>query len=148
MYYFAYGSNMSIEQMRERGCETAKLIGPSRLEGYRFVFSGSSPNWSMKGTANIIEDKGSEVWGALYEVDEDCLQKLDKFEHVPERRNRNIVRIIDNHDKPYDAVVYTLNDDLVENTPSDGYYNQVVTSAKDIGLPDEYLKTIEIKKDR
>lgn len=138
---------MSVEQMKSRGCVNSKLIGPAKLNGHRFVYSGSSPNWEMQGTANIIEDSDSEVWGILFDVTDHCLSRLDTFEHVPSRRKRKKVKVIDLQLNSHDALVYTLVADLEINNPSEKYHTQALNSAKEAGLPKEYIQKIQrIKK--
>ena len=43
--YFAYGSNMSVGQMRAR-CPAARAVGPAQLDGWRFFIN-------RRGTAAI-----------------------------------------------------------------------------------------------
>ena len=38
-YYFAYGSNMNLEQMKYR-CPAAEVVENVRLEDYRLAFRG------------------------------------------------------------------------------------------------------------
>jgi cation transport regulator ChaC len=63
-WYFAYGSNLSKEQMEER-------IGSSRearvawLTGYRLVFNKRSKK-DGTGKANIVPAAGATVWGVVY----------------------------------------------------------------------------------
>lgn len=38
--YFAYGSNLDLEQMAQR-CPDAEIVGPVRLENYELRFCGS-----------------------------------------------------------------------------------------------------------
>ena len=37
-YYFAYGSNMNLDQMAYR-CPAASVVEPVQLEGYRLTFA-------------------------------------------------------------------------------------------------------------
>lgn len=39
IYYFAYGSNMNLDQMEYR-CPDAEVVENVRLEGYRLAFCG------------------------------------------------------------------------------------------------------------
>ena len=41
-YYFAYGSNMNLEQMKYR-CPAAEVVENVRLEDYRLAFRGKAP---------------------------------------------------------------------------------------------------------
>lgn len=48
--YFAYGSNLDLEQMAQR-CPDAEIVGPVRLENYELRFRGS-------GFATVAPKKG------------------------------------------------------------------------------------------
>ena len=63
-YYFAYGSNMNLGQMRFR-CPDAEVVGNVRLEDYRLAFRGRAPG---NGVATVLPEKGSCQAGALREV--------------------------------------------------------------------------------
>ncbi len=140
-YYFAYGSNMDFRQLKNRGCPKVEFLGPAKLSNYRLVFSGSSPNWSMQATANIIESQGEAVWGGLFSVDEKCLLQLDIFEHVPVRRKRIGIRVIcELHE--YNAITYVLIDDNRTNQPSEEYMQKVISGANDCKLPSWYINKI------
>ena len=56
-YYFAYGSNMNLGQMRFR-CPDAEVVGNVRLEDYRLAFRGRAPG---NGVATVLPEKGSYV---------------------------------------------------------------------------------------
>ena len=78
MEYFAYGSNMNPERMKQR-------IGwspPSRgavLQDYQLMFDKQSNDG---GKANIRPLKGEAVEGVLYQLAEKDLLSLDGFEGV------------------------------------------------------------------
>ena len=78
MEYFAYGSNMNPERMKQR-------IGwspPSRgavLQDYQLMFDKQSNDG---GKANIHPLKGESVEGVLYQLAEKDLLSLDGFEGV------------------------------------------------------------------
>jgi gamma-glutamylcyclotransferase len=44
MYYFAYGSNLSLKQMAER-CPEAKPKFTAILPNYKVIFTGWSRKW-------------------------------------------------------------------------------------------------------
>ena len=93
MKYFAYGSNIDENRMQER-CPKSRLVGKARLEGYKISFSRYSGKWNG-GVADIIEAENSHVWGILYEITEDDLARLDKFEGHPNIYIRKKVIVID-----------------------------------------------------
>ena len=76
--YFAYGSNLSIAQMRAR-CPSAVREAKATLPGYRLVFSGYSHGWNSP-VASLVRDRRSVVPGLLYTLSADDLLVLDRFE--------------------------------------------------------------------
>ena len=55
--YFAYGSNINLDQMAYR-CPAAQVVGPVVLEGYELLFCG---NASGNGVATIKPKEGQQV---------------------------------------------------------------------------------------
>jgi len=72
VFYFAYGSNMSRRQMRQR-CPSARFNGAALLQG-----------WTLKERlfADIDRRKGAMVHGVAWEVTERCVRSLDIYEGV------------------------------------------------------------------
>ena len=68
--YFAYGSNIDLEQMARR-CPAAQVVGPATLENYELAFRGS-------GFATIVPKKGSDVHGLLWSITPLCEQALGR----------------------------------------------------------------------
>ena len=71
-YYFAYGSNMNLEQMKYR-CPAAEVVENVRLEDYRLAFRGSVTNGNIQiyggDTFYLSADlllTGSYASGSLY----------------------------------------------------------------------------------
>ena len=63
-FYFAYGSNMNLDQMEFR-CPAAVVKENVRLDGYRLAFCGRHPGC---GVATIMPEKGSHVDGVLWKI--------------------------------------------------------------------------------
>ena len=63
--YFAYGSNMNLDQMAFR-CPDAEVVGVVRVDDYRLTFCGSS----YAGVATILPQPGSHVDGVLWRISE------------------------------------------------------------------------------
>ena len=85
MRYFAYGSNLSRQQMKER-CPDSRPLFPATLPNYKLVITGWSRKW-MGGTATILRSRGDKVRGGVYEVSEADLRKLEKHEAGYTRQN-------------------------------------------------------------
>ena len=116
MYYFAYGSNLNKKQMRER-CPDSKPMFIARLPNYKLVFAG----WSRQrrgGVASIKPFRGERVLGAIYEVSEQCLRRLDKYESSYNRMN---VTVFDEDGDPIDAITYIKSQQSEETPPSKEY---------------------------
>ena len=77
--YFAYGSNMNLNQMAFR-CPDAEVVESVRLEGYRLAFR---TNGGGNGVATILPEEGSCVDGVLWRISEQDEQHLDHYEGFP-----------------------------------------------------------------
>ncbi len=144
IYYFAYGSNMYQEQMKER-CPNSQFIKRAYLEGYKFIYDGYSSKW-RGAVANIVEEEGNIVWGALYEITEEDLKKLDKYEGFPQVYQRCKILVKDDLGREYKAWVY-LRDPQEKNKPSEEYRNRLYEGAKQCDLPYEYVKKYILQRD-
>ena len=93
-FYFAYGSNTQLAQMRAR-CPRAVPVGTATLRRYRLAFGGMSTAWG--GAVATIEPAMREhVHGVVYRVTQTCLDALDKFEGAAYVRQKLRVRLDDN----------------------------------------------------
>ena len=77
--YFAYGSNINLDQMAYR-CPAAQVVGPVVLEGYELLFRG---NASGNGVATIKPKEGQQVHGLLWRITPGCERSLDLYEGYP-----------------------------------------------------------------
>jgi len=129
VYYFAYASNLSKKQMRER-CPDSQPKFTAVLPNYKVVFAGWSRQWHG-GKASIKSFRGEKVHGAIYEVTEACLRRLDKHETGYVRLN---VNVFDEDNKPFPAVTYIKSGQLEESTPSPEYLTVIRQGYQDWGL--------------
>ena len=104
--YFAFGSNLSEDQMRQR-CPSAVLLGRASLRGHRLVFAGFSWRWGGS-VASIVASPGERVPGLLYRVSPDDLLRLDRFEGAPFVYARHQRRVLDGARTERRAHVYEL----------------------------------------
>lgn len=129
--YFAYGSNMDRDQMRVR-CPGAELIGPARLDGYRYLVN-------QRGVATVVPLEGSRVHGLVWELDDHHEAELDRYEGVAGgfyRRERLVVTAA--HRDAVDALVYVAADESPGAARPD-YQELIVAAAEREGLPAPYL---------
>lgn len=116
MYYFAYGTNLIKKQTAER-CPSSKPKFSAVLPNYKLIFTGWSRQWKG-GTASVKPFKGEKVKGAVYEISDSDLRKLDKFQDYPVTYNRLNVTVWTDDGDPAPAVTYIKNEQSPETQPS------------------------------
>jgi gamma-glutamylcyclotransferase len=116
VYYFAYASNLSRKQMQAR-CPDSQPKFIATLPNYKLVFAGWSREW-RGGRAAIKPFRGEKVRGAIYEVSEVCLKRLDKYEAGYERFS---VTVFDEDNETVPAITYIRSGQLEETPPSKEY---------------------------
>ncbi|MBA7627003.1 hypothetical protein ES703_34464 [subsurface metagenome] len=116
MYYFAYGVNLNQKQMKDR-CPDSKPLFTAVLPNYKLVFVGWSRQW-RGGVASIKSYRGERVRGAIYEVTEACLQRLDRYESGYSRFK---VTVFGEDDEPIEAITYVKTGQLEDAAPSKEY---------------------------
>ena len=136
MLYFAYGSNMNLSQMKDR-CPYARFLKRGFIKKYKFVYDGYSS--TRRGAAgNIILSEDSMVWGALFEITEKCLLKLDEREGYPLVYDRQEFEVLDDNGERCMAIVYFRVGKTI-GKPSKDYEGVILQGAKDCGLPEDYV---------
>lgn len=78
MLYFAYGSNLDPEQMARR-CPGHAVVGLAELRDHKLTFPLTSHDWGG-GVASVGVSHGASVWGMVYELSEDGVASLDRYE--------------------------------------------------------------------
>jgi gamma-glutamylcyclotransferase len=132
VYYFAYASNLNKKQMLER-VPDSKPMFTATLPNYKLVFAGWSRQW-RGGYATIKLSRGDKVMGAIYEVSEKDLRRLDKYEGYPGNRDRINITVFDEDSNPVEAVTYIKAGQLEETQPSKDYLTVVQQGYRDWGL--------------
>lgn len=137
MHYFAYGSNMHHEEFATI-CPGSPFVGKGFVSGYKFVYDGHSS--TRRGpVANIVKSKEEVVWGVLYNIDEKCLEALNKKEGHPKSYGRKPFPVTHEDGSPYTAEVYYREGRKIGEPPDD-YRQIVVQGAKYRRLPKEYIE--------
>ncbi len=146
-YYFAYGSNMSYEQMKER-CPDSKYVGVARLNGYKLDFTKMS-TIRGGGVADIVEAEDDCVYGVLYSITDDDLAVLDVKEKGYTRQTVSCFKYDDLLDyNPLkgvvvDALVYTVvNKSATTIPPSMEYLKIILDAAFSHMFPTKYQNMI------
>ena len=89
--YFAYGSNMNPDRLKERIDKFNNPI-PAILYDYEF-FYGKRTGRPGRGFATIREKEDSIVKGIAFTIDEQAVKWLDYFEGVPKHYYKKEIRI-------------------------------------------------------
>lgn len=98
MVYFAYGSNLSLEQIKRRCPEAIPMVGVY-LENYKLVYNKY---------ADIIPCQGERVYGAIYELSINDLKILDEFEGYPYLYEKIDLKVQDSNGIFYEAFAYVM----------------------------------------
>ena len=148
MLYFAYGSNLDRQQMRER-CPGSVDVCTAKLKGYRLDFTRNSTKWGG-GVADVVEVPNEEVWGVVYEVTGDDVNRLDCSEgYRPGRTKNSYTRgeITVDRDgdpqQPIQVAVYFAVLEPGEHPPSKHYLGAIIGGARQWGLPGIYIARLE-----
>lgn len=154
VHYFAYGSNLRSAQM-DRLCPGNRFLGPARLAGYRLAFTLPDEEW-QGGVADIVPDRGGEVWGALYALAPGHLAALDQYEIChpgddPERSayvRRTIA--VQGSDGLLGSNVwcYFVRRPQGHVPPSTRYRRALLEGARERGLPPAYLAVMRAAFER
>jgi hypothetical protein len=77
--FFAYGSDMDVEQLRNRSRDpVSEPLFIAVLQNHRLAFTRYSAR-QQGGVADIVERQGSEVWGAVFELSDAGVDRLDVY---------------------------------------------------------------------
>jgi cation transport regulator ChaC len=151
MLYFAYGSNMNWDQMRDR-CPSTRFDSIVRADGYQLAFTRFSKNRQC-GVADIVANAGSRVWGVVFEIPDDEVNVLDQSEgyspgrarekNAYERRQLNVFRQVSNA-SPITVWTYVVVNKLKSSPkPSAEYKATILAGARHWKLPADYVEELE-----
>lgn len=148
--YFAYGSNMSSTQLKER-CPSVRFVCAAELREFRLGFTRFSEKRNG-GVADIVAAPGETVWGAVFELEDADMHALDRFEGArmsPPAYRRCDVKVWTSDGLELDAVTYeVVAKTTVDLSPTHEYHQLIVQGAEHWDLPLEYrekLRRIEVK---
>lgn len=131
--YFAYGSNINLDQMAYR-CPDAEVVGPVTLEGWELLFRGS-------GVATIGQKDGSTVHGLLWQLTPDCERSLDHYEGYPHLYGKEPVTVRDAQGQELTVMAYIMTERYrTPAVPPTPYYEGIQEGYRQNGLPVRALK--------
>lgn len=132
--YFAYGSNINLDQMAMR-CPSAQVVGPVVLEDQELLFRGNAGSY---GVATIAPHPGHKVYGLLWRITPACEQSLDRYEGYPRLYGKEPVTVRDQSGQEHTVMAYVMTGgDWWRDPamPSPGYYEGIREGFRQNGLP-------------
>jgi hypothetical protein len=123
MYYFAYATDLNRRQLAKT-CPNAKPLFKAVLPNFKLIFTG----WSRKtrgGTASVKPYQGEKVPGAVYELSELDLRRLDKEMNSPAERLRITALVIGDDGDSAKATFYVNKQQSEETEPSRDYLKEI-----------------------
>jgi hypothetical protein len=150
-WYFAYGSNLDYVQMRAR-CPSAQYVCRAVLKDHAVAFTRPSIARNC-GVADVIQQKGHDVWGVIYLMEDRDLAALDSHEGFqadrdPDRNAYNRqdhVRVVAENDlkQVMKVSVYLAVKRPNAPRPSEAYMRQIIDGAKFWKLPITYIEELQ-----
>ncbi len=141
--YFAYGSNMNSRQMRSR-CPSARAWSTAALRDYRLTFIQPHDDWGG-GVAGLVPDPNQIVEGVVYELSEEDLKRLDRFEPVEDGKYwRELVDVYLPNDRAVE--VWTYFGSVFSGAPfapSARYLGMLLKGATEHGLSQDYVSKLK-----
>jgi len=122
-----------------------KRIGRNRVEakigwlkGYALTFDKLADNGS--GYANLQPVETETVYGVLYKLTEEELQKLDRCEGVPSHYVRRSIEV-ETEQGRVQAECYVASEEKIQKglKPRRDYLDHLIKGAQEHGLPPEYI---------
>lgn len=171
--YAAYGTNMHPDQMNTRAPHSP-FAGTGWVDGWRLTFAGDDPTW-QGAVATVVPDQGSRVFVVLYDVPEEDVRALDRWEGTDEMPARKIrVRVtrrptvpdgppVDAQESEFAVDTTTPTGTGTDDTvlawlyvmdafegglPSARYLGLLADAAECAGAPDQYVHELRTRESR
>lgn len=123
--YMAYGSNLSVEQMRFR-CPDARVIGKAYLKDWKLVF---------RFHADIEPCKGCRVPVLIWEISTQDEKRLDRYEGYPLYYiKKDLNAVMQDTGKSVKAMVYVMATMKKQEPPASHYYHVIEGGYKAFGF--------------
>jgi gamma-glutamylcyclotransferase (GGCT)/AIG2-like uncharacterized protein YtfP len=124
----------------ELRCPGAVVIGPARLPDYELAFVWDSPGWGG-GVATVIPASGREVWGVLWDLTDEHIEILDRYEGVAIGAYARAHMDVETDGGVVHGLIY-LATDTRQKKPSGRYVDALVRGARAFSLPAHYVEQL------
>lgn len=138
-YYFAYGSNMDTDQMKDRS-PSAEKVGIGILKNYSLVFNRKG-TYRKGGVASVEDSKDNNVYGVIWKLNSEDLLKLDITED-PNAYERELYSVYTMDGKVHNCYVYVAfpQGDI---KPDPEYLDKIINAAISAELPSSYIEYLK-----
>jgi gamma-glutamylcyclotransferase len=134
--YFAYGSNMNFDQMNIR-CTGSEFVSSAYVNGWKYYINGD-------GYAGMEKFEGAVTYGCIWRLSLDHWRSLDQYEAVDYGYySRAEVDAWSLQAQAELSVIAYLSSNQDYGIPSLSYHNSVIEGALQVGLPRNYIDTLE-----
>ncbi len=143
-YYFAYGSNLSLTQMRTR-CPDSQAVAAVSATRWRIAFyGGGNQRWGIGGVATLTQNESAVAHGALYlltALDELAMDGFEGVAHGKYFKDETFGRHISCPKLTSADVIYAyiMSNPATPNLPSHKYLDTIRQGYQDWKLPDSQL---------
>ena len=141
IYYFGYGSNMSLGYIQNRRGVFPTQSLPGRLKGYRLIMNMEGPAFIEPSFANITPDKNDEVEGVIHLISKTELIKIINTEGENYEVTDITIKTAEGNKRAKTLIYTTANG--IDIPPSRRYMKILIKAANDSGLSKEYVKRLE-----
>lgn len=145
--YFAYGSNLCPQQMKQR-CASTRFVSVAALAGHRLCFPRISRSWGGGGVAGIVADSGATAFGAVYEITEEDLAIMDGYEGHPHDYLRTEISVtpLQNDGSFFCWSYIAVPQAGAPFLPVQAYLARMIGGAEAHGLPQHYIDALKAQK--
>jgi len=143
MKYFAYGSNMCTNRLRDR-VPSCRFHAVATLQGHTLKFHKCSTDGSGKCNALRTGSQLDYVIGVVFEVDSAEKPRLDLAEGLHHGYEDTCVSVASSQG-PIEAWMYVADQTAIDDrlAPYTWYKDFVLGGAREHGLPDAYIAGVE-----
>jgi len=143
LWFFAYDDLLSqpVVSRYTRGMHAGKIVS---LTNYKLVWPYSHvPRQTSLPSLERTNNAEDVVWGWLYDARGVDFSALDRQRRIPNRYHHSKVRVQDRGGRRFPAFTYVLTlQDETPGKPSKDYRDQLVASAAERKLPEEWLEQL------
>jgi len=139
--YFAYGSNMSLEQIKDR-CPSCEFKGVVVLNGKKVVCNKLSKN-KIDHFAGLVDSPTDQVMGVLYQLSSEDISYLDGKEKGYHRNAGEFLVEEIGTGRPSDCFTYLVTNPVTPHRPAAEYLERILKGCRDHKLPLEYMEKIQ-----